>query len=521
MSTQKTRLLSQVNPGNRGRMRMAMSKYAALQPGEKLNIAFLGGSITAGQGAVDGQPFPYWAMDILHTVFDKDKLSVHNGAVPGTLSSYMSVCHNVHLPKDADIIFLDYSVNDDYTAVPPMDNKVRRPFERLLRTLLNYPRQPAVVMIHAFAWHRVAGPSGLYWPSSERDFHEFAMYYGIPEISVKASAWRLMHASAKGFNVTRTRADHAGRFQHEIDAELKGDVFYWDVIHPDGSSGHRFMGELVAQYVLDAYADVSASPVTLEDMHARDDALPPPMLPMNYQAASDKCFIGPVFKSICVEPVEGWTWKDEGKDPARPKLGYVTDMAGAVLCVKIDTHTHTHRYVTDTAGAVLRVKIDTMTGGNSTEAVTLEVTYLRSYVNMGRARIECESGCACLPTEVDGHHTDKTSQLYLHEWMATQHKECIVKISVLPETSGPPGHHKFKIAGIMISEGGDRVFNWGAVQMTLEGLKANGAFDIKQWQSGRRSLAELVATGTAPSSALAGSSSSSSSNDERRQIAHR
>lgn len=39
---------------------------------------------------------------------------VHNGAVPGTLSSYMSVCHNVHVPKDADIIFVEYSINDDW-----------------------------------------------------------------------------------------------------------------------------------------------------------------------------------------------------------------------------------------------------------------------------------------------------------------------------------------------------------------------------------------------------------------------
>ena len=43
-------------------------------------------------------------------------------------------------------------------------------------------------------WFRVIGPSGVFWIGNERDFHEFALYYGLPELSVKAAAWRLMHA---------------------------------------------------------------------------------------------------------------------------------------------------------------------------------------------------------------------------------------------------------------------------------------------------------------------------------------
>ena len=31
-----------------------------------------------------------------------------NGAVAGTISSYMSVCHNIHIPKDVDIVFVEY-----------------------------------------------------------------------------------------------------------------------------------------------------------------------------------------------------------------------------------------------------------------------------------------------------------------------------------------------------------------------------------------------------------------------------
>ncbi len=59
-------------------------------------------------------------------------------------------------------------------------------------TPLGLSRRPAVILIHSFIWFRMDYRVGTFWPSSERDFHEFAMYYGLPELSVKASAWRLM-----------------------------------------------------------------------------------------------------------------------------------------------------------------------------------------------------------------------------------------------------------------------------------------------------------------------------------------
>eukprot|EP00955_Chlamydomonas_euryale_P110656 366012-Chlamydomonas_euryale.AAC.18 len=38
----------------------------------------------------------------------------HNGAVPGTISSYMSACVNIHVPRETDIVLVEYSVNDPY-----------------------------------------------------------------------------------------------------------------------------------------------------------------------------------------------------------------------------------------------------------------------------------------------------------------------------------------------------------------------------------------------------------------------
>jgi hypothetical protein len=52
----------------------------------------------------------------------------------------MSVCHHIHVNKEADLIFVEYSLNDAANAAPEVNNAIRRPFERLLRKLLLYKK---------------------------------------------------------------------------------------------------------------------------------------------------------------------------------------------------------------------------------------------------------------------------------------------------------------------------------------------------------------------------------------------
>ncbi|GAX74287.1 hypothetical protein CEUSTIGMA_g1736.t1 [Chlamydomonas eustigma] len=458
MSDEETRQRSQTSPGNTARLRAAVDRY---MKGDNLTVVFLGGSITAGQGAVDGKAFPFWAEEILQGSMG-NRVRVHNGAVPGTLSAYMSVCHNVHAPREAaDIVFIDYSINDPTDSFPAMDNMMRRPFERLLRKLLNYPRRPAVILIHAYRWISVDGVK-TYWKSCERDFHDFGIYYGLPELSVKAGAYELMLQGIPGFIVNRTRADHNGRIQQAIDSTLKGNVFYWDIIHPDGQTGHKFMGEIAAQAVLDAWSSVKASSCTEKELLSVKKPLLPPLLSNNYESASDRCFIGPVFVKAVISN-ESWVYKDEGSS-ARPKLGFISEKPHAQLKIKVNTTSST---------------------GMKEKEVTVEISYLKSYVNMGMARVECISGCICLGTKMDGHTTDKTSLLNLHEFKASQHEECVMAITILEETSS--GKHKVKIAGITISEegGGEGIKNNMAIDMVMEGVSKEGSstaeFDMKTW----------------------------------------
>jgi len=97
----------------------------SLPADKQLTVGVVGGSIAAGQGAEDA---PSWVGQTdwetyLTEIYGKSwrtstSLSKANGAVPGTTSQYMSGCVNLHVPANADIVVVDYTVNDDALVRP-------------------------------------------------------------------------------------------------------------------------------------------------------------------------------------------------------------------------------------------------------------------------------------------------------------------------------------------------------------------------------------------------------------------
>ncbi len=53
-----------------------MDRYIKLEPGKNFTVAFVGGSITGGQGAMDAPAFPYWTEQILQTTMGKNVSSM-------------------------------------------------------------------------------------------------------------------------------------------------------------------------------------------------------------------------------------------------------------------------------------------------------------------------------------------------------------------------------------------------------------------------------------------------------------
>jgi hypothetical protein len=77
------------------------------------------------------------------------------------------------------------------------------------------------------------------------------------------------------------------------------------------------------------------------------------------------------------------------------------------------------------------------------------IGYQKSHRMMGKARLHCISGCVCQDVIVDAWHSARVSHLAMAKLRVTQHKECRVGVEVLQQSSS--GHHKFKVAAVMVS----------------------------------------------------------------------
>jgi hypothetical protein len=77
----------------------------------------------------------------------------------------------------------------------------RRPYERLLRKALSLPNNPAVLLMHSYAWFKPEPHLGNFYSNAERDFNELAEYYGLPAVSVKSCCHEAMRNAEPGFQV--------------------------------------------------------------------------------------------------------------------------------------------------------------------------------------------------------------------------------------------------------------------------------------------------------------------------------
>jgi hypothetical protein len=77
----------------------------------------------------------------------------------------------------------------------------RRPYERLLRKVLSLPNNPAVILVHAYAWFKPEPHLGNFYNNAERDYNEMAEYYGLPAVSVKSCCYESMRNAEPGFQV--------------------------------------------------------------------------------------------------------------------------------------------------------------------------------------------------------------------------------------------------------------------------------------------------------------------------------
>ncbi|GIL54227.1 hypothetical protein Vafri_9775 [Volvox africanus] len=457
----------------------AVAAEAALRAGRALQAG----------GGVDGG----WLERRRRRVLLRNKAAKHeflNGAVPGTMSGYTSSCLTHHLIPGADLIFVEFAVNDSPLNSWAPEGSPRKPLERLLRKLLNLPSQPAVVLVNMFAM----GPShGNYLYTAERDFMEFATYYSLPTVSLKAAV--LPSAAVAGAEAVSLGAifngglNHPGRGGHVVITELLItlclDLLQLNTIRMAAAIAARGApGEgSTSANVGAADSGSSGGPLTMEELAAvAARPLPRPIFPGNYGATQDTCYIEHQLQDLIQQPVQGWEWTDEGRD----KWGYLAMAPGKRLRLKVNT------------------QVKSVGSEGASEPIIVQISYLQSYRILGTAKLSCESGCTCTAVTLSAYDPRPVSVAITSDIKVTQHPECLLQLmtgkaakaravnasTVSGFSSGwegasPTGSfaYKFKLIGIVVGE------DPGATEGTVSFVRGNTADLFKQVQALRGALA--------------------------------
>ena len=210
---------SRLNVGNQVRLAKVIKK---LQAGEKVTVAYLGGSITQGSSAGDDKCYARLTTNWLEEQFPDAEINYVRAGI-GATGSYIGV-HRANrdvLAYDPDLVFIDFSVND--TTERTEINK--QAYEGLIRKLWKAESAPAVVTI---AMTQEDG-------TSFQQYHEeIVKKYDIPMISYKNA---ILDVIDKGY--------------------IKWTDISGDNIHPN-VPGHQILTDLITNYLQSVIDSVDA-----------------------------------------------------------------------------------------------------------------------------------------------------------------------------------------------------------------------------------------------------------------------
>ncbi|KAL4854370.1 hypothetical protein ACK3TF_004888 [Chlorella vulgaris] len=256
---------------------------------------------------------------------------------PATPASYAMPCVESLVAADADVVVVEYTMNENRTA--EFDSLERREYEQLLRRVLRLPGQPAVVLLHSYAWLLAAGDGvteGLFYTNTEGQLATLAQFYDVPSLSLRAAVWQLMQAGIDGFKVDKVsgQAFTSHLTGRTVPAAAKREAdgyFYMDGAHPT-AAGHLAMAELLAGLFSRAVLDATSGLA----LHSRTDdrltVLPPAMIPNNPDQPTAFCAMMEEFQHV-VKAHAGFEYKALNPNAAgfaAQKWGWLATRPGMV-----------------------------------------------------------------------------------------------------------------------------------------------------------------------------------------------
>lgn len=191
-----------VNAGDDSRIVKCMRRALA---GEKLTVAFLGGSIT--QGCLSSTPqlcYAFRTYDWWERSFPNSEISYWNAGIGGT-TSHLGVARLQEevLSQKPDFIIVEFSVNDE-----DVNPHFEETYESLIRRIMTAPWKPALMIVHNVRYDDGGNAELIHRPVAER--------YRIPAVSMKPVIYaKVAEGLLKNRDVTQDDL-HPNDLGHEL-----------------------------------------------------------------------------------------------------------------------------------------------------------------------------------------------------------------------------------------------------------------------------------------------------------------
>ena len=190
---------------------MAYLNNTALKMKEKkeLNIAYIGGSVTAGVGLETNYYAATDSWRALTTSWLKDTypdatITETNAGIGGTGSAFGAyrAIDDLKLKDDAkkpDLLFVDFAINDQYDGITTAE--VKQYMETLIRTVYTYSPYCDIIIIYVTDKNRLNYTDASNYPTLAAQ-HEVATKYGLTEIYVGKMLVEEVGLTASNWNNT-------------------------------------------------------------------------------------------------------------------------------------------------------------------------------------------------------------------------------------------------------------------------------------------------------------------------------
>ncbi|WP_168735718.1 SGNH/GDSL hydrolase family protein [Cohnella fermenti] len=212
------------------------SCYGKMNRGEATTVAFLGGSVTAGEGASDAEGTSYRALvcAYLRERFPGTPFTFVNAAIGGTDSVYGAFRLNAHVfgGGGADLLVVEFAVNDDGNRT-----KSVRAMEGIVRQAKRI--NPLVDILFVYTANRKAAESFAETGKPQINIahhEEAAVHYGLPSVDIASRIYRMIAAGNLRWEEISGDSVHPNDYGYSLYAQYLREVMD-DMLRSDGGEG--------------------------------------------------------------------------------------------------------------------------------------------------------------------------------------------------------------------------------------------------------------------------------------------